>query len=353
MAISLNTTPGYITALSLGGKDYAVIAYREEADGTKTYLPANLDQQEHEKLRSLAWALFNTHDLKRKALNEPLFDGKFADARGLTKSDNSIVSHDFAISPLSQPIADSMAPFTQVQADTVKTQDVWNSIERIFRNVAPIQAPPAQPAAPTPATPPPSQPAPIVPPAPQPAPVLSLELPPLPTSLELDLHGHDFTQDDWFEKINVRQRLRIIDEIINARCPGRGIYEKAWKYFEKKATEAQMPNVSNYLYAERRKLIPLGQAIPSNIEISIRNEAQGIIDQYRTYLRDQSHLHARINILITKDFNCKDELYFRLYQQAIAEGVVIESWDQEWAKHHYLDNTERFIQALTGWLDNN
>ena len=104
MAISLNTTPGYITALSLGGKDYAVIAYREEADGTKTYLPANLDQQEHEKLRSLAWALFNTHDLKRKALNEPLFDGKFADARGLTNPTTRLFPMTLSSLPSPNPL---------------------------------------------------------------------------------------------------------------------------------------------------------------------------------------------------------------------------------------------------------
>ncbi len=43
----------------------------------------------------------------------------------------------------------------------------------------------------------------------------------------------------------------------------------------------------------------------------------------------------------------KDPLFLgAIYQQAMQEGVKIESWDLQWAEYHWKDNIERCIQAI-------
>src|SRR3990167_7974346 len=100
------TDPGYIMSLTLAGKTYHILAYCEDENGGKTYLPS--DNESFEKVRSLAWGLFNAHDYHRKATNGSFEDVKEVDKRGLIKNNGSIFSHDFAIAPYSTSVAEQM-----------------------------------------------------------------------------------------------------------------------------------------------------------------------------------------------------------------------------------------------------
>src|ERR1700722_13769302 len=138
MSVSTNSQPGYITTICFGGTNYHVSAYSEEGNGNKRYLPVNCDQQSFEKIKNLTSGLLNAHEAHRVALKEAAYALKASDSQGLIKLDNTTVSHDFFIEPISSPLANQMAnavslPDHPLQASAVKAQDVWNALEGIIR----------------------------------------------------------------------------------------------------------------------------------------------------------------------------------------------------------------------------
>ncbi len=366
---SPSANQGYLMNLSLGGTDYKIYAYFQDSNGVKTYLPTTLDSQNLEKIRNLTWGLFNAHDCRRKSLNEAPYEIKTLDARGLIKSDNSIVSHDFNIAPISPPfftnqMVDSLSRAGRpIQASAIKAQDIWNTLEEVLRREAgqnhspnparmdtattnPISQPPISNSSPPPIstlTPPqPSNPNPVQQPPPTYRPPLN--------SVDLDLRDLDYNQQNWYDQIPAPQKLRIINDILAFRTPGGGIYERVWNRFAQLAT----PSVSTLQLMEQEKtrLVRTLLHAPSQIPREIRSQANQIIESFHRSL-PQSQLRDLVEALIRQEFERKQELFQRIREQAIAEGTVIEGWDRDWAQHHYLDDDRRFIQALAGWLDNN
>lgn len=131
--------PGYVTTLTVGGRVYQIFACIEEPNGTKNYLPSNCNPQTFEKIQSLTSGLINAHEARRQSLNEAPYDLKMLDVRGLMKADNTLVSHDFLIQPVSLLIADQMASAISLagqpmQAPAVKAIDIWTTMEELIQN---------------------------------------------------------------------------------------------------------------------------------------------------------------------------------------------------------------------------
>lgn len=93
-------------------------------------------------------------------------------------------------------------------------------------------------------------------------------------------------------------------------------------------------------------------ALRSEIAPIDRSKAEELIFMYHLASPPRP-INTLIEEFMTRHFNEKAALLAYLYKQAIAEGVGIAEWDHRWAEFHYADNTHRFVQALTRWLDNN
>jgi hypothetical protein len=404
------TDPGYVMTLMLGGSDYQVFAYIEGENGTKNYLPSTCSPEVFEKIRGLTWGLLNAHDSRRSSLNEKPFEMKAVNARGLNKADGTTVSHDFLIQPVSTLVADQMASAISLaghpmQAAAVKAQDVWTTMEEIIRREMGLPTQPVQLGTtsstnpPTPHLPPPSstpstptRPSPpsITPPAsqtqlnltgptPSSPPLMAqqssqistqnphlissnspesnsgVQLPPYRgpiTATDLNLRGFKWDQSDWYERIPDRTKLRIVTDILENRSPVGGIYEKVWKMFEVKVCNQPSSTILGLLDQEKKRLSIRCRALPSPILPTIRREAAQIIAAFHQGLEEEA-LQEKMLLLMEKEFERKEQLFDCIRQQAEAEGVVIEGWDRRWAQYHYIENTHRFVQALTRWMDIN
>ena len=369
--------PTVLMTLSFGGHNYQIFAYIEENNGIKTYLSSHTDPQAIAKIRDLTLGLLDAHDLRRQSLNEAPYDLKRLDAKGLTKADNTTISHDFLIQPLSPVVADQMTNAISstghpIQASTVKANDVWVSMEEIIRREMgrpnqSVQCPTST-NLPTSNSSTSSQ-----PPMSQPLSQLSnstlsqnsinvgpnsnnqtqIQIPsyqkPI-TASDLDLHSVNFDDPNWYEDLPERQKLRIVTDILSCRCPVGGIYQKVWNLFGAKA-RAQSTYVSTLLKHEKIVLSEHCEMLPSRIPPTLRQQASQFIETFYQ-ARDQETLKKEIRVFMEKEFERKEQLLKYLREQAIAEGFVIENLDREWAQYHYLENTYRFIQALARWLDN-
>lgn len=380
----ISSDPGYIMTLSLGGSDYRVFAYTEDLNGAKTYLPANCNSQAFEKIRGFTWGLLNAHDSRRIAQNETPYDLKMLDSSGLTKGDNTTISHDFLIQPVSNLVADQMASAISLtghpmQASAVKAQDIWTTMEEIIRNEMGRTAQPVQlststnsPASNQLSTPPistvPTQPSSQTldsnsssdPSDLNQTPALSNSDHETPnqgpayrapvTATDLNLRGIDLNHSDWYDRIPDRAKLRIVNDILECRCPVGGIYERVWKLFETKARSLSS-SVIGLLSQEKRQLSLRCRALPSTLSPFIRQEASQIIE---TFYQNSSQIETQEKILalMEKEFARKEQLWQYVREQAEAEGVAIADWDHQWAQYHYLENTRRYIHALARWLDN-
>jgi hypothetical protein len=384
--------PGYVTTLTVGGRVYQIFACIEEPNGTKNYLPSNCNPQTFEKIQSLTSGLINAHDARRQSLNEAPYDLKMLDVRGLMKADNTLVSHDFLIQPVSLLIADQMASAISLagqpmQAPAVKAIDIWTTMEELIQNEIGGTSRPAQlpiqniptPSSPLPtstnSTPPETdQPLdPHTPPPPastnstraetnqhtpaSPPPPLSNESAPLSTprkwitASEPDLQGLDLDGDDGYSQIP-----GIITEIVENRCLSRGgDYEKVWKFCETRVKSKLGYDSTSVVEAllvvkELKDLKDQMLCCRDNrlaIHPDIRQEASELIAAFYNHLDVQK----KIILFMQKEFAFKEQLLYRIGEQAAAEGVVIEKECREWAELHYLENSRRFVLALTSWLD--
>jgi hypothetical protein len=409
------TDPGYVMTVTLGGSDYQVFVYTEGANGTKNYLPSTCNPQAFEKIRGLTWGLLNAHDSRRSSLNEKPVEMKAVNARGLNKADGTTVSHDFLIQPVSTLVADQMASAISLaghpmQAAAVKAQDVWTTMEEIIRQemerptqpiqlgtatstnppISPLPPPSSTPSTPTPSSPlsmtpqssqisaqnpqlnltgpTSSSPPPMAPPSSQistqnpqlipsnsPESNSGVQLPPYRapvTATDLNLRGFKWDQSDWYEQIPDRTKLRIITDILENHSPVGGIYEKVWKMFEVKVLNQPSSNILGLLAQEKTRLSIRCRALPSPILPTIRRETAQIIAAFHQGLEEEA-LQEKMLLLMEKEFERKEQLFDCIRQQAEVEGVVIENWDRRWAQYHYIENTHRFVQALTRWLDIN
>lgn len=125
----------FIDTFSGQSGTYKVFAYIKNPDGSRTYLPADGNPEVTKKVRTLAKALFEAHEAKQEKEKAPHYEIKKIDAQGLIKTDNSIVSHDFKIQPVSPKLATQMETVLGgiTQADTVKAQDIWEAFEATVR----------------------------------------------------------------------------------------------------------------------------------------------------------------------------------------------------------------------------
>ncbi len=374
--------PGYLMTVSLGGRDYQIFAYTTNSNGQKKYLPSNCDPQSFERIRSLTWGLLNAHEARRASLNEPVFQINTITPAGLARTNNTLASHDFLIQPYSQQTADQMASAITLvgqpmQAAAVKVQDVWNTLENTVRQEMgrtpnPVNLPATTPSPPI-STPPPSQPvqpsspAPASPPSPQPpsappapAPVTTPPPPspattiykPAVTATTLNLKDLPLEQRDWYERIPDRAKLRIITDILEVRGYSGGVHEKVWKLFESKVPGQHPSAVVDLLTREQRQLDVRCRAMPSPIPISIRQEAEQLLEAFHQEVAEEA-LQDKILSLMQKEFARKEQLFQCVREQAVAEGVAIEDWDIQWAQYHFIESNYRFAQALARWLDNN
>lgn len=375
--------PGYISTVSLRSGRYKVFAYTLNPDGSRTYLPDNCDPQTMEKVRTLVSGLLNAHDSKCQQSNEPPFEIRGMDSRGLIKQDNTLVSHDFTIQPYSQQIADQMANSLNLYgrpcpAASIKAQDLWNTLDDAVRTGINTPAlyshpsPSANPSQPTPSpmgsipsssslqpTPSPAgitpssplQPTPSSANAPNHPPQTPVTPPPCtipPTSIDQDLANIDLQQPNWYEQIPLRTKLRIVRDVSKGRSPLGGVYEKVWNHF----IPPQGNGVLTALANEEKRLAREARRLPSAIPSAIRQKAESIYDFFKTDPLNGSALKQKIHSLIGSDFPHKEQLYRRVRQQALAEGKRIEEGDQQWAQNHYADDPRLFVQALARWLDN-
>ena len=364
------TDPGHIMTVSLGGKTYKAVAYYTDASGVKTELQFNTDPQTMAKIKALTQGLLDAHEARRVASHTPHVDMKGLIREGLSRADSSIVSHDFAIQPFSLQIAGQMARelsdsrFT-FQDSTVKAIDVWNRLEEtITRSSSPYTPPPAAAAGSSVTPQPPTPPIagtnaqagtpPTVPASPPPSLIRRY-------SPELDLPGLDFNKADWYETLPIRQKYRIVNDIVEARAPGGRIYEKVWMVFQSRVQQSQQigqpaGNVSvqvmKLLERERRALKTEVERSLSIISQGIRSKADRIITTFHTLYPEQP-VEQLIQEFMQQEFARKEILLRYIYEHAIAEQVRIEDWDHQWAQNHYCDDSHRFVQALARWLDNN
>lgn len=501
--IAQNEQGTIIDNLAFNGGSYKVIAYFEDDQGIRTYLPANVQQNTLNKIKDLTWGLLNAHNLYRETRRQAPYAIKTIDAAGLIKMDNSIVGHDFSISSISQTasffpghVARSLTDVAVQPLDpaAIKAQDIWQALEFTMRQATNQPQPPPPPAMrltplsntdldlpdllpdnpPSPSAAPLTLPATsqVVPspgdvPAPQPlqlpslpnlgsnavttptpssspspiplpfsdldtlpfpnlsddvtVPLSTLSSTPittaqssqpiplsfpnlnnapttttvasapsatlnslsfvapatvsqpsatpaqtpslgqtpsalhtllrtegrLPTPVERALTQVDFSKPDWYTAIPRYQKLKIINDILNHRTPGGGIYGKVWEHL---GLPGNAPATFERLKAEKNRLLSENNSF-SQIPSGIRVEANQLIvqaDQLR-----QTELEEKIHLLMAKEFAYKEALDRCLREQAEAESVVIADWDREWAKYHYLDDPRRFISALVRWLDSN
>lgn len=143
------TEPGFIMSLSLGGSSYKVLAYFEEASGAKTYLPSTIDSLARDKIRDLTYSLLNAHDFRRTSQNQPPYDIKTVDAKGLMKTDNTLISHDFHVAPFVTPTLANLMVTALTSAGNpmlisdIKAQHIWDTMEGyIRRSVGPLNSNP-------------------------------------------------------------------------------------------------------------------------------------------------------------------------------------------------------------------
>ncbi len=383
-AYAVPTEPGYIMTLRLGSNDYQIFAYTRNGDGTKNYLPSSCNPQVFERIRGLTWGLINAHEARRASLNEAPFEINTINTSGLKKRDNNCASHDFLIQPLSSVTADQMASAITLagqpmQAGAVKAQDVYNTLNQTYRQALgqtphhqqlspppPVSTTPlaqTQPPQPNSQVPDPAALAHPSTPQPQtvsqiPAPPPPLEAPVIPlyrspvTATSLNLPGLPSEQQDWYDRIPPRSKLRIVTDILDGRFSQGGIYEKVWKLFESKVPGQPPFAIVDLLTREKRQLALHCRTLPSPIPAAIRHEANQIITAFQQHLVEEA-IQEKIVTLMEKEFERKEELFQCIQQQARAEGVVIEDWDRQWAQFHFIENTYRFAQALARWLDNN
>jgi hypothetical protein len=307
--------PGYVTTLTVGGRVYQIFACIEEPNGTKNYLPSNCNPQTFQKIQDLTSGLINAHDARRQSLNEAPYDLKMLDITGLMKADNTLVSHDFFIQPVSPSIADQMASAISLadqpmQAAAVKAIDIWTTMEKLIQNEIGGTSRPAQVPIqniPTPSSSLPtstdSTPPETNQPTPPPPSTNSTRTetnqhtpasPPLPTprrwitAPELDIQGLDLGGPDWYSQIPDHTKLRIITDILEHRSPSGGIYEGVWKFF---AINGDNPtSVIKALKTEKGKLEQrkLLRRYPSAIDPHIRHEASALITAFYNNLDVQN-----------------------------------------------------------------
>jgi hypothetical protein len=375
--------PGYVSTVSLKSGNYKIFVYIEQADGSKTYLPPHFDAQTLEKVKNLTVGLLNAHDTRRLSLNEDPYDIQALDASGLIKKDNSVISHDFLIQPVSIELANQMTDDLTLlgktaEASTIKATDLWCTMEEVIRggmngsivsNSVP-ENPPVNTAS-TSSTvnqgeplPPSSNPSTSSQESPSPANSNAtpqpIPAPKLPTSIDLDLEGHDLSQPNWYEDLDAPLKLRIIHEVALGRSPKDGVYEKIWNHFVAKALElrqsnpASTANVFTLLEREQKRLSKRCRQkykTTTRIPYPTRQKAENIYEAYMHKHAD-FELKEKINAFMLKEFEHKEELFQRLREQADAEEVQIADWDRDWAKYHYNDDSRRFVQAVARWLDN-
>lgn len=115
---------------------YNVIAYIKNSDGTRTYFPTDCEPETTQKISSLVKALLDAHSAKQQQENAPAYGIKKMNASGLVKTDNSIISHDFRIQPISPQLAAEMQTTLDsgTEASSVKALDIWNAFETTVRN---------------------------------------------------------------------------------------------------------------------------------------------------------------------------------------------------------------------------
>lgn len=378
-----STDPGYLMTLRLGSHDYQISAYTTNGSGQKKYLSSNCDPQSFERIRSLTWGLLNAHEARRASLNEPVFQINTITQRGLARTNNTLASHDFLIQPYSQLTADQMASAITLagepmQAAAVKAQDVWNTLEKTVReemgrtpnsvnlsattpslpvstppSTQPVQpsssAAPVSPSSPPPPSAPPA-PAPVTTPPP-PSPAITIFKPAV-TATTLNLKDLPLEQRDWYERIPDRAKLRIITDILEVRGYSGGVHEKVWKLFESKVPGQRPSAIVDLLTREQRQLDVRCRAMPSQIPISIRQEAEQLLDAFHQEVTEEA-LQDKILSLMQKEFERKEQLFQCIREHAVAEGTLIEDWDEQWAQYHFIESNYRFAQALARWLDNN
>ncbi len=366
-----SSDPGYLMTTSYGGSEYQVFIYIRDAQGNKTYLPS--DCAVIDKIRGLTSGLLNAHDARRTSAKENPYVLSGINSKGLIKKNNTLISHDFLIQPVSVLVADQMAssvssPGNPIDASAIKAKDVWSALEGTFRhelgrpaNPQPLEeeqpsqqiSTPAQPGetpqpaqqppqpAPTTQTPPPvQQTTPPANPSPsQPATKPQTQPPksnpplnpdnllvlhgPDVTASELNLRGYDFGQPDWYEKMPDRIKLRIITDILAVQCHRGGIYEKVWKIFETRANKDPSTTIIDLLEKEQKQLSLRCRALPSAIPLPVRVEATQIIDAYHHHL-EEMELQEKIVSLMEKEIALKEQLFQCIREQASAEGVAIE-----------------------------
>lgn len=352
--------PGFLMNMDINGGSYKLIAFVQEANGTKTYLPDTLNPQALEKVKELAWGLFNAHDSRRKSLKEDAYAIHGIDARGLIKKDNTVISHDFTLSPVTPPTFPNQMAETltrvgrPMQPAALKAKDIWDGLSDFVQkergNRSPSttsssSAPSSTTATSTSSASSSTSTSSAQTPNPPAPPVVSFDLPPAGypvTSTHLDLRGLRFDTPNWYDQIPPRVKLRIVDDCLNIRAPSGGVWAKVWNHFNNGTAP-----VLERLREEKQRLEGTCRTVPTQITPFIRRQSEQLIDAHRRPVSN-FELIGQINNLMGQDFPRKDELYDYIRQQAQAEGFHIH----DWARQHFLEDSRHFVQALSRWLDN-
>ncbi|MBS3904114.1 MAG: hypothetical protein KGZ39_02165 [Simkania sp.] len=156
-------------------------------------------------------------------------------------------------------------------------------------------------------------------------------------------------ENNWYAQLPVGIRYRLYSKLVMEE---KGRWVEELEKYHKKHLANDFPQWAEHSPFEMKEFFVTEYIQPMMKKASDRRllEAIQVIVNAVELGEDEEELELVIK-RVPRDF-FKDKQFLRfIKEQAIAENVVIPSWNKEWAAHHYNDDIGRLSRVIVRWFD--